>query len=644
MKILQRGMFAALLVLLAITPAWVIAQEGETEGETPNVEITIAGSNLALPIIEKLNETTETPLQLTLNGTGNTAGFTQFCAKEVPAIATSRPINDSEKADCAAQETNYTELLIAHHVISIVAHPEDAFVGCVTASVLNQLFTPSTTVSNWQEVREGNPDTPLTVIIPPADDWVNALLEARIAGVGLRATASILDQDSIIMTVSDTNGAIGAVNQALALQNVGKVALIPVDFENGNGCVVATSEAVEAGAYPLSTSYRLYVNTDAQEALKGLLDAVVNSENATRLQTELGYTPISFSRYGFNADIISGDVSADVATQAEATYAIPSVLGGTVTIGGNASFKTSLDTVTQLLASSQTGLTYQTTLLGEVNGKRRFCNGELDLLVTSQPLDAITLEACAANEIVTYTEQVGKKAVVLLANAGDSFNVCLTTEQIQTLWRASNSPITMWNTLGSSFPELATTLFGINAGNEASDILLSATNAPVAPIRQDTELSNDPLYRAAATANVSGALTYMTWSDYQRVLANNQQNIQLVAINNGNGCITPSETTITDGTYPLTLNVLLTTTEEALANDAVRALLWLLFEESNRANLQNAGFTNVDSTQLATARARLLEAYRIAGEAALAREEAAATAEAAESPEVEATAEATETP
>ncbi|MBZ0289061.1 MAG: phosphate-binding protein, partial [Anaerolineae bacterium] len=75
-------------------------------------------------------------------------------------------------------------------------------------------------------------------------------------------------------------------------------------------------------------------------------------------------------------------------------------------------------------------------------------------------------------------------------------------------------------------------------------------------------------------ANVEGGLTYLSWTDYQRVLANNQQRIQLVGVNGGNGCVAPSEATINDGTYPLTRASKLLVNTKSLTRSEVQSFLW----------------------------------------------------------------------
>jgi phosphate transport system substrate-binding protein len=187
--------------------------------------------------------------------------------------------------------------------------------------------------------------------------------------------------------------------------------------------------------------------------------------------------------------------------------------------------------------------------------------------------------------------------------------------------------------VNDGFPDLTMTLFAPNPGNSYTDLmLLKAAGESNALNRVDTELDDDPLYRAAATANVEGALTYMSWLEYQQVLSNNQANIQLVSVDGGNGCVSPTQATIADGSYPLSRPVQLLINQSALARIEVMSFIWYLIADENYVSLEDAGFIGLSFADLANARSSLQTAYN---EASAAAREAEATAE----PGVELTAE-----
>jgi phosphate transport system substrate-binding protein len=169
--------------------------------------------------------------------------------------------------------------------------------------------------------------------------------------------------------------------------------------------------------------------------------------------------------------------------------------------------------------------------------------------------------------------------------------------------------VTNWNQVDSSFPDQAMTLFAPNAGDSNTDLMMIKVAQTDFPARDDTQLNDDPLYRAAATANVEGGLTFMGWADYQKVLANNQERIQLVGVNGGSGCVLPSAETIGDGTYPITRSARLLVNTKSLTKVPVQSFLWYLAEDDNYAQLENAGFIGVNFGDFPALRETLQKAY-----------------------------------
>jgi phosphate transport system substrate-binding protein len=259
---------------------------------------------------------------------------------------------------------------------------------------------------------------------------------------------------------------------------------------------------------------------------------------------------------------------------------------------------------------------------------------------------------CEANNITPLSVELGSQATSLVANAASEFLQCLTTDQITTTWQAtSTDTVTNWDQVSDDFPDLVMTLFAPNTGNSYTDLmLLKAAGESNSLNRVDTELDDDPLYRAAATANVEGALTYMSWPEYQQVLSNNQTNIQLVSVDGGNGCVSPSQESIADGSYPLTRPARLVINQSALARIEVMSFVWFLMTDENYYLLDEAGFVGLSFADLADTRSSLQTAFNEASAAALEAEataepgaESTAEPEATSESTLEATEEATET-
>src|SRR5690606_19009671 len=151
------------------------------------------------------------------------------------------------------------------------------------------------------------------------------------------------------------------------------------------------------------------------------------------------------------------------------------------------------------------------------------------------------------------------------------------------------------------------------------------------------ERNSLPLHRAAGTAHVEGAPTYMHWAEYQRVLDNNQANIQLVSVDAGDGCIEPSLATIEDGSYPISEPFYLYVKQSSLVRPETQGFLWTALSDANYTALTNAGFVGLEFGELPDTRTALQQLF------AEAEANAAVQAEVTPEPETaEATPEATE--
>lgn len=629
MRIIQSGIVVILTLLL--TAGLIRAQEN----------VRVVGSGVVIPVIEALRAASETSVEIRSEVTGTRNGFDQFCQGQADIMAASRAISVEEDRECTTNEVEYTELLIAHNVITFVVPANSPYAQCLTPADLNALFAPSAQTTNWNQVVSTNPNTPLTVFIPAQNTETSNTLDQLIEGDGLRTDATTKDRDAeIIDSVTSTDGAIGVVSLPAALAAGGAIKTLELSPNEAVGCQLPSVENVEQRLYPASSSLLVYVNRGSlnKTGLNDLL-AFSISDAAKPTVEGLAFTAPGSVVMESNQNALKGTGSTRPFSETVTSFQIPADATGQILIAGSASGRDYINGITQALSAQFTGLTSDIKLKGQPDGVRRFCNGEIDILVATSPLTEEQTQNCEANNIKTLTIDLGAQAVVLVANAASNQLACLTTDQLITVWESeSTGTITNWNQVNNSFPDQNITLFTPDAGDVSADLLLDRSAGKSLPVRDDTETNRDPLYRAAATANVEGALTFMDWSDYQKVLENNQQRIQLVSVDVGNGCVTPSNQTIADGTYPLTNHIQLLVKTASLNTVQVQSVTWFMALDSNYGLHEQTGLTGVQFGDLAALRQTLQGAFVDAAEAA--QQAAEATPEAT----TEATAEVTAAP
>jgi phosphate transport system substrate-binding protein len=463
-----------------------------------------------------------------------------------------------------------------------------------------------------------------------------------IDGDGIRADATTVDKDTdVIAAVAKAQGAIGVVSLPAAEAAGGSVKILQLNTSDAFGCTPPSAATVEQRTYTVTSPLFIYVNRASlsKAGLKDLLTFMISTDAAKTI-SDAGLTVPSDTTITANKGALEGTANTRPFSEATTSFQIPPDANGQVTIAGASSAEDYLKGVTSQLTSQIQTLTSDLKLNGQTAGIRRLCNGEIDMAAVNGPLTDEQAKNCDANNIKTMSIELGKQAVVLVGNASSTFLSCLTSDQLTKVWDAtSEKTITNWNQVDSKFADQKMTLFAPSEGDSQIDLLLTKASGKPLIGRSDLEINADALYRAAATANVEGGLTYMSWEDYQNVTKNNQQRIQLVGVDAGKGCVVPSEETIGNATYPLVNDTQLLVKTTSLTKVPVQSLLWFMASDNNYPAFNQAGLIGVDFGSLPALRQTLQKAYLDAANDAV--KAAEATPEATSEATAEATGEAT---
>ena len=590
----------SLLCLAAIGVA--LAQSDEA--------VSVNGSAIVNVVIEDLTEASGAD-SVSIKSKGSARGIEAFCAGDLDLATASRKMSADERADCEAKEIAFSELLIGHHIIVFAAHP-DTPAQCLQFDELEDMLRPtaSNQVKDWSFYSEDNADLPLTVWLPAVNELTYVIADSEIAGEGLRLDGQHYENaGEAINAVADTAGALALIPWTQQLDSEESLKILEAGGRDPGGCSLPSAENVESESYPFALSLYVYVNRARLESNEGLAELMQFSvaEASAAVIEKAGAIPPSSAIYDLNATVLADADAVPGASGDAEDFQIPFDLSGEIRVVGAANAYRPLSRASEGLSEQ---LNVDLHFAGMLTGIDSLCQSEADIAALDGPASADALDACAANDIVTVPLQLGVQATVLVANTENEFAACLTTEQINMIWRADSARIVeSWADVASEFPDLPLTLFGLPSLDTYTDILVQTAGAVIPPIRRDTEQDYEPLYRAAAVGNVSGGLTYMSWSDYQKALDNDQANIQLVAVDGGSGCVEPNPGAIEDGLYPLSRRASLLVSEASLADINVQSFLWNLFNEDIWTALQRDGFLGVSVLELPIIRRDLLRRY-----------------------------------
>lgn len=672
MKDVLRGVGLSLLLALLVSPVMILVAQDDEDATD------VTGARRVTDVLSAMNAASEAEAAVNIQNTGSDDGFEAFCQGEADVMAATRPISVDEETLCNDNGITFNEYLIGHDVLVLVTHPDMDYVQCLDTQQLTTIFAPSATdqITDWAQTGVSiRRNAELSAVLPEQDTATHFLLDREVDGFGLRSDAIRTGTDSeTLETVRSTPGAIGAVKLS-ALGDDPGVHVVEINNAELGECFTPSVETAENDQYPLADELLLYVNPDqlAEDAGFNDLLTFATGEDAVPVLADTNLTAPSGRAYERNQEVLSGEREAGRQFSRElVAFEIPNNVSGSISMGGAASLYRYVQRITNDFRGTYSQVSFNLNYEGEPAGLRRFCGGELDMITTRGELTDEARANCQNNTVEPFNIDLGHRAVVLLRHDDEGSNLpdCLAQSEILTIWRSTvTEGPTNWQSVNEDYPDVPLTLVAPEPGSsDYTAIMMSAGEGPVQPIRTDVaEKNNDAAYRAAAVANAPGGLTFVGWQEYQSILEDGQQNVQPLAVNDGQACITPSQETITDGSYPLSEPADLIVKTSALTRQEVQSVLWYMFQDENYPAYEANGLVGVTFGDFADVRDRLQDAFEAAQtEATEATPEAAPTGapdigpdlpfdltapeataepeapESEDTPEVEATPEATE--
>jgi phosphate transport system substrate-binding protein len=298
--VMSRQTFSRYALASAVA-ATVAIGFGVGQAQSQSRLIQVDGSSTVFPISEAMAEefiAANPGMQVTVGVSGTGGGFKKFCENELDITGASRPIKASEAEACAAAGVEYVEVPIAIDALTVVVHPQNTWATSMTVEQLKMLWEPAAEgqITRWNQIDPSWPNTPISLYGPGTDSGTfDYFTEAIVGKSGDSRTDYTASEDDniLVVGVSRDRGALGYFGMAYYLENQGRLASVAI-----NG-VTPTADHVADGTYvPLSRPIFVYVKKSSLESrpeVRAFVEFMLN--NATELVPEVGYVPLSESRY-----------------------------------------------------------------------------------------------------------------------------------------------------------------------------------------------------------------------------------------------------------------------------------------------------------------------------------------------------------
>ncbi len=295
----RRWLMAALALAFLLSGGCARRGAGE---QALSGTVRVDGSSTVFPITEAVAEEfgkkhPGVKVLVGISGTGG--GFKKFVVGETDINDASRPIKAEEKEKAQANGISWVELPVAYDGLSVVVHPSNTWVDCLTVEELKRIWSPGSEIRRWSQIRPGFPDRPLSLYGPGHDSGTFDYFTEAVVGKekSSRTDYSASEDDNVLVQgVSRDPNALGYFGFAYYEENAGKLKLLGVD--GGEGCVKPSRETVLQGKYrPLSRPLYIYVNISSLRRPEVREFVRFYLENASELVSEVGYIPLPEEEY-----------------------------------------------------------------------------------------------------------------------------------------------------------------------------------------------------------------------------------------------------------------------------------------------------------------------------------------------------------
>ncbi len=286
-----------------------------------------------------------------------------------------------------------------------------------------------------------------------------------------------------------------------------------------------------------------------------------------------------------------------------------SVPAGDIAMDGSSTVQPFAEAAAELFNGENPDVNISVAAAGTGGGFEKFCAGETDISNASRPIDPKEEVPLCEKDGITYTEiQVANDGIAVVTNPAVEIS-CLTTDQLAELW--TDDKVTNLADLGDDadtgepLPDVEVSLYGPGTDSGTFDYFTDVINGEEGVSREDYQPSEDDNQLVQGVAGDDAALGYFGFSYYEQ----NADQLNLVSVDGGDGCVEPSSETIQSGEYtPLSRPLFMYPNNEKLTDDSLPVAGFMEYVVGNADSIAEAALiVPMDDTQASDAQAALDE-------------------------------------
>lgn len=240
---------------------------------------------------------------------------------------------------------------------------------------------------------------------------------------------------------------------------------------------------------------------------------------------------------------------------------------GSISIDGSSTVYPITEAVAEEFRSEAPDTHVTIGISGTGGGLQKFGRGEIDIANASRMISEEE-KAIAKEHNIAYVElEIAYDGLAVVVNPENDWVQCLTVEQLKKIWEpAAQQTLTHWNQINPEWPNEEIHLFGPGVASGSFDYFTEAIVGESGKSRGDYTASEDDNVLVQGVSGDKYGLGFFGLAYYEE----NKDKLRMVPVDGGEGCIEPSMTTVSNGTYaPLSRPLFIYVNSSSLDNPKV---------------------------------------------------------------------------
>ena len=250
-------------------------------------------------------------------------------------------------------------------------------------------------------------------------------------------------------------------------------------------------------------------------------------------------------------------------------------LKGSIRIDGSSTVQPFAEAAAELFNEENPGVRITVGGAGTGDGFEKFCRGETQIADASRAIEPDEEKLCRSGGVTPQEVQVASDGITVATNK--EFTVdCLTTDQLKEVFGKGATAKSL-SDVGPRLPDRQLSLFTPGTESGTFDFFTEQINGEEGVQRTSgVQTSADDNVLVTGVSGEPGGLGYFGYSFFEQ----NQDKLNAVKIDGGDGCVAPTTQTIQNGQYkPLSRPIFMYPSKEALRKPAVKEFMSFTVEQ-----------------------------------------------------------------